>query len=219
MDNFKFQIQSLKSQIDNIKLQISNIEIQYNNMFGSNPSELLLNLSIQILNTGVQAFNTGKNEGIVSDNYYNQLKNISSLIKTILDEYQSKNTQQKMMQEMIQQQMMQQQMMQQQMMQQQMMQQQMMQQQMMQQQMMGQLNFENPEKINVTFVTSLGKKFNFATLKGTRIKVLLDKFSEKVGVPKNKFYFVFNGEKFECDDSRKIEEKLYYDACITAVYI
>ena len=47
MDNFKFQIQTLKSQIDNIKLQLSNIEMQYNNIFGSNPSEQLLNLSIK----------------------------------------------------------------------------------------------------------------------------------------------------------------------------
>jgi len=87
MDNFKFQIQSLKSQIDNIKLQLSNIEMQYNNIFGSNPSDQLLNLSIQILNTGVQAFNTGKKEAmLVSDNYYDQLKNISSLINTILDQ-------------------------------------------------------------------------------------------------------------------------------------
>jgi len=206
MDNFKFQIQTLKSQIDNIKLQLSNIEMKYNNMFGSNPSEQLLNLSIQILNTGVQAFNTGKNGAmLVSDSYYDQLKNISSLINTILDEYQSKNMQQQMMQ----QQMMQQQIMQQQMMQQQIMQQQMMQQQMMQQQMMKNLNSENQERINVTFVLTSGKRINFTPIKGTKIKDLFDKFLVKVGVPKYRIYFLLNGEKLDFDDSRKIEEKLY----------
>ena len=186
MDNFKFQIQTLKSQIDNIKLQLSNIEMKYNNIFGSNPSEQLLNLSIQILNTGVQAFNTGKNGAmLVSDSYYDQLKNISSLINTILDEYQSKNMQQQMMQQQI------------------------MKQQMMQQQMMKNLNSENQERINVTFVLGSGKRINFTSIKGTKIKDLFDKFSVKVGVPKYRIYFLLNGEILDFDDSRKIEEKLY----------
>ena len=199
MDNFKFQIQTLKSQIDNIKLQLSNIEMKYNNIFGSNPSEQLLNLSIQILNTGVQAFNTGKNGAmLVSDSYYDQLKNISSLINTILDEYQSKNMQQQMMQQQI-------------------MQQQMMQQQMMQQQMMKNLNSENQERINVTFVLGSGKRINFTSIKGTKIKDLFDKFSVKVGVPKYRIYFLLNGEKLDFDDSRKIEEKFYDGVRITTV--
>ena len=50
MDNFLFNIQSIKSQIDNFKFQISNIELQYNNMIDANQGEQLLNLSIQILN-------------------------------------------------------------------------------------------------------------------------------------------------------------------------
>ena len=33
MDNFLFNIQSIKSQIDNFKFQISNIELQYNTLF------------------------------------------------------------------------------------------------------------------------------------------------------------------------------------------
>ena len=213
MDNFKFQIQSLKSQIDNIKLQLSNIENQCSGPIFCNPSEQLINVSIQILNTGIQAFNTGKNEGIVSDNYYEQIKNISSLINTILDEYQSKNMQQQMMQ----QQMMQQQIMQQQMMQQQIMQQQMMQQQMMQQQMMKNLNSENQERINVTFVLTSGKRINFTPIKGTKIKDLFDKFLVKVGVPKYRIYFLLNGEKLDFDDSRKIEEKFYDGVRITTV--
>ena len=208
MDNFKFQVQSLKSQIDYIKLQLSNIENQCSGPIFCNPSEQLINVSIQILNTGIQAFNTGKNEGIVSDNYYEQIKNISSLINTILNEYQSRNMQQQMMQ----QQMMQQQMMQQQMMQQQMMQQQMMQQQMEQQIMLQQIgenmNKEKLKILNVIFQHQSGLKFNLAPYIGTKIKDLLDKFSVKMGAPKNNFIFWHNGEELKHDDSRKIEEIL-----------
>ena len=203
MDNFKFQVQSLKSQIDYIKLQLSNIENQCSGSIFCNPSEQLINVSIQILNTGIQAFNTGKNEGIVSDNYYEQIKNISSLINTILKEYQSRNMQQQMMQ----QQMMQQQMMQQQMMQQQMMQQQM-EQQIMLQQIGENMNKEKLKKLNVIFQHPSGLKFNLAPYIGTKIKDLLDKFSVKMGAPKNNFIFVYNGEKLKHDDSRKIEEIL-----------
>ena len=203
MDNFKFQVQSLKSQIDYIKLQLSNIENQCSGPIFCNPSEQLINVSIQILNTGIQAFNTGKNEGIVSDNYYEQIKNISSLINTILKEYQSRNMQQQMMQ----QQMMQQQMMQQQMMQQQMMQQQM-EQQIMLQQIGENMNKEKLKILNVIFQHQSGLKFNLAPYIGTKIKDLLDKFSVKMGAPKNNFIFVYNGEKLKHDDSRKIEEIL-----------
>ena len=156
-------------------------------------------MSIQILNIGIQAFNTGKNEGIVSDNYYDQLKNISSLINTILAQQQMNPMMPQQMNPMMQQQMMQEQMMQQQMMQQQMMQQQMMQQQMMQQQMeqqimlqqMGEnMNMEKPKKLNVIFFQHpSGLKFNLAPNIGTKIKDLLDKFSEKIGAPKNNFIF------------------------------
>ena len=216
MDNFKFQVQSLKSQIDYIKLQLSNIENQCSGPIFCNPSEQLINVSIQILNTGIQAFNTGKNEGIVSDNYYEQIKNISSLINTILKEYQSRNMQQQMMQQqMMQQQMMQQQMMQQQQMmkQQQMMQQQIIQQQQMEQQIMLQqigenMNKEKLKKLNVIIQHPLGLKFNLAPYIGTKIKDLLDKFSVKMGAPKNNFIFVYNGEKLKHDDPRKIEEIL-----------
>ena len=212
MDNFKFQVQSLKSQIDYIKLQLSNIENQCSGPIFCNPSEQLLNVSIQILNTGIQAFNTGKNEGIVSDNYYEQIKNISSLINTILNEYQSRNMQQQMMQ----QQMMQQQMMQQQMMQQQMMQQQM-EQQIMLQQIGENMNKEKLKKLNVIFRHQSGLKFNLAPYIGTKIKDLLDKFSVKMGAPKNNFIFLCNGWELKHDDSRKIEEILKEGAKIVVL--
>ena len=203
MDNFKFQVQSLKSQIDYIKLQLSNIENQCSGPIFCNPSEQLINVSIQILNTGIQAFNTGKNEGIVSDNYYEQIKNISSLINTILKEYQSRN--------------MQQQMMQQQMMQQQMIQQQQMEQQIMLQQIGENMNKEKLKKLNVIIQHPLGLKFNLAPYIGTKIKDLLDKFSVKMGAPKNNFIFLHNGEKLKLDDSRKIEEILKEGAKIVVL--
>ena len=219
MDNFKFQIQSLKSQIDNIKLQLSYIEMQYNNIFGSNSSEQLLNLSIQILNTGVQAFNTGKNEAmIVSDNYYAQLKNISSLINTILDQQKINPM---IQQQMLQQQMMQQQMLQQQMLEKEMMkQQEMIQQQRLNEQMNEVLNMDKKIHLIVTFASrAMDNKYNFSFYKGTRIRDALDKISEKLGVPKNNLSFSFKGKELEKDDSRKIEEKLYDGALITVLTV
>ena len=79
------------------------------------------------------------------------------------------------------------------------------------------MNFENQEKINVTFFLTSGKRINFTPIKGTKIKDLFDKFSVNVGVPKYRFYFLLNGEKLDFDDSRKIEEKLYNDVRITTV--
>lgn len=199
MDNFKLQVQSIKSQIDNIKLQISNIELQYNNMMGINQGEQLLNISIQILNTGIQAFNSGKSQTMSSiDNYYNQLKNISNLINTILDDYTNMSMQQQMMQQA------------------------MMQQQMMQRQIIDDLNRGEPEiinKMNITFEESSGFRINLIVDYGTKIKDVLEKFSTKIGVPKFNFYFLFNGESLNYDDERKIEEHLLDRANINAVRI
>ena len=79
------------------------------------------------------------------------------------------------------------------------------------------MNFENQEKINVTFFLTSGKRINFTPIKGTKIKDLFDKFTVNVGVSKYRFYFLLNGEKLDFDDSRKIEEKLYNDVRITTV--
>ena len=81
MDNFDIQLQSIKSQIDNMKLQIANIEMNF-----SLRGDQLLNLSIQMLNNRIQTFNLWKNETKITDNYYDQLKNISNKINSILDE-------------------------------------------------------------------------------------------------------------------------------------
>ena len=85
-------------------------------MIDANQGEQLLNLSIQILNKGIQAFNTGKNHIILSiDNSYKQLKNISNMINSILDEYNNNQMKIQIMQnQMMQQAMMNQQMLMQQ---------------------------------------------------------------------------------------------------------
>ena len=200
MDNFLFNIQSIKSQIDNIKLQLSNIELQYNNMNGINQGEQLLNISIQILNTGIQAFNSGQKHTMSSiENYYNQLKNISDLINSILVKYQNI----------------------------QMIQQQMYQQQMIQPQMMNMPrpvpenldggNFGPKEKMNITFYETTGIKKNFIFDYGTRIKDVLEKFSKRIGIPKFNYTFLFNGNTLNHDDERKIEDELFDCAVITVI--
>ena len=191
MDNFLVNIQSIKSQIDNIKLQLSNIELQYNNMNGINKSEQLLNLSIQILNTGIQTFNLGKNHTMPSiDNYYNQLKNISNIINSLLDEYNNIQMMNQQMQQM-----------------------------MMYQQMQPEI-FPNPmktKKMNISFIESSGLRLNFVIDYGTKIKDVLDKFSQRVGIPKFNFYFICNRERLKYDDERKIEDYFIDGTRIAAI--
>ncbi len=213
MDNFEIQLQSIKSQIDNMKLQIANIEMNF-----SFRGDQLLNLSIQMLNTGIQTFNLGKNETMLNDNYYEQLKNISNIINSMIEENdnmeQQMMQQQAMQQQMIQQQEMQQQMMQQQIMQQQMMQQ-IMQQQMMKQQMMQQ-QFEQEEEnqmdfpINVIFDVGPSKrKVTIQCDIETRIKESFEKFSNKIGKSKKNCTCSKDDIKIGLDDVRNIKDIIY----------
>ena len=193
MDNFIFQIQSIKSQIDNMKFQISNIEMQYNNMNMQFQGEQLINLGIQMLNTGLNSFNVGMSKAMSSlDTYFIQLQKISDQIINLINTNQN----------MIQQQMMQQQ---------QFVQQQMMQQQMMQQKMMNQINVQNPclKKMNIVLKVinpymHINIQFNY----GTKIKEVIEIFSKRIGKPKNDYLFIFNGETLRYNDERKIENVL-----------
>ena len=180
MDNFFVQIQSIKSQIDNMKLQISNIEIENNMMNNQLQGEQLINLGIQMLNTGLFSINAGKCKIMtIPLIYHEQLENISKQINNIINEI----IQQK---QMIQQQCF-----------------------MMQNQMINQINMNNLQmqdskpKFNITFVGEV--KCNFVCDYGTKIKDVLDKFSNRVGKPKDKYRFLFIGEKLDNNDERKIE--------------
>ena len=158
-------------------------------MIDANQGEQLLNLSIQILNTGIQAFNTGKNHIILSiDNYYNQLKNISNMINSILDEYN--NNQMKI------------QIMQNQMVQQAMMNQQML----MQQQMNLKKEYDNTPKINITFYLESWRTINLAYNVGTKFCDSLTKFEKRMMKSKYEYTFIFNAKKLNYDDERKVEE-------------
>ena len=83
----------------------------------------------------------------------------------------------------------------------------------MQAQMMNQNNFNiqnnnEPEKINLkfeikrTFPKSINLVFNF----GTKIKDVLETFSNKIGKNKNQFTFIFNANDLDYNDDRKIEQ-------------
>ena len=185
MDNFFVQIQSIKSQIDNMKLQISNIEIENNMMNNQLQGEQLINLGIQMLNTGLFSINAGKCKIMtIPLIYHEQLENISKQINNIIYEI----IQQK---QMIQQQCF-----------------------MMQNQMINQINMNNLQmqdskhKMNITFVGVGGVKCNFVCDYGTKIKDVLDKFSNRVGKPKDKYRFLFIREKLDNNDERKIENFL-----------
>ena len=123
------------------------------------------------------------------DNYYNQLKNISNIINSLLDEYNNIQMMNQQMQQM-----------------------------MMYQQMQPEI-FPNPmktKKMNISFIESSGLRLNFVIDYGTKIKDVLDKFSMKIGVPKFNLHFLCNGETLGYDDERKIEDYFIDGVRITA---
>ena len=191
MNNFNIQYQTIKSQIDILKLQIANIEMQYNNMNVPFQGEQLLNLAIQMFNIGLNSFNLGKSLSMSSlDNYYIQLKNISEQLLNIINAYEISNQQMQMM--------------------------------IMQQNPLIQAhNFniqENYEtkKMNLIFEIQSGvrTKVNIACNHGTKIKDALEIFSNKIGINKNHFQFIINGQRIDYNDNRKIEQVFAFHGLI-----
>ena len=196
MDNFNFQIQSIKSQIDNMKLQISNIEMQYNNMSMKFQGDQLINLGIQMLNTGLNLFNLGMSKAkTILDCYFTQMKNISQQIINLININEN------------------------------MLQPKMMQQQFMQFPIMNQLNMPNfhekfeQKKINISLEVedSTGLKINSVFNYGTKIKEVIEKFSKRIGKSKYNYSFLFNGKILDYNDERKIEDVLFDCVVLTAV--
>ena len=79
--------------------------------------------------------------------------------------------------------------------------------------MMNQNNFNNQEnfaikKMNLTFEIKdgYGTKINIVCNHGTKIKDALEMFSTRVGKNKEQFIFLYNGDKLDYNDNRKIEQ-------------
>ena len=194
MDNFIFQIQSIKSQIDNMKMQISYIEMQYDNMNMQFQGEQLINLGIQMLNTGLNSFNLGLGKAMTSlDGYFTQMKNISQQIINLININEN------------------------------MLQPKMMQQQFMQFPIMNQLNMQNPnekfeqKKMNISLGLRNGTRLNSVFNYGTIIKEVIENFSQRIGISKYNYSFLFNGNILDYNDERKIEDVLFACVVLTAV--
>ena len=196
MDNFIFQIQSIKSQIDNMKMQISNIEMQYDNMNMQFQGEQLINLGIQMLNTGLNSFNLGMSKAMTSlDGYFTQMKNISQQIINLININEN------------------------------MLQPKMMQQQFMQFPIMNQLNMQNfnekfkQKKVNIILELDDGSGFktNSVFNYGTKIKEVIEKFSNRLGKSKYNYKFLFNTDMLDYNDERKIEDVASDYVVLTAV--
>ena len=180
------QLQIIKSQIENMRTVITNIEMQNNIMNASFQGEQLKDLGIQMFNTGLNSFNLGKSLSASSfDNYYNQLKNISEQISIIINTYNDSNQQMQMM--MAQQNLL------------------------MQAQLMNQNNFniqdDNEEKKSIIFAMN-NEKHSMITITcnlGTKIKDVLEIYSNKKGKNKTQFNFFYNGKYFDYNDDRKVE--------------
>ena len=193
MDNFIFQIQSIKSQIDNMKMQISNIEMQYDNMNMQFQGEQLINLGIKMLNTGLNSFNLGLGKAMTSlDGYFTQMKNISQQIINLININEN------------------------------MLQPKMMQQQFMQFPIMNQLNMQNPnekfeqKKMNIS-LEGISRKINSIFNYGTKIKEVIENFSQRIGKSKYNYSFLFNGYTLDYNDERKIEDVLFDCVVLKAV--
>ena len=194
MDNFIFQIQSIKSQIDNMKMQISYIEMKYDNMNMQFQGEQLINLGIQMLNTGLNSFNLGMSRAMTSlDGYFTQMKNISQQIINLININEN------------------------------MLQPKMMQQQFMQFPIMNQLNMQNPnekfeqKKMNISLGLRNGTRLNSVFNYGTKIKEVIENFSQRIGISKYNYSFLFNGNILDYNDERKIEDVLFACVVLTAV--
>ena len=194
MDNFIFQIQSIKSQIDNMKMQISYIEMQYDNMNMQFQGEQLINLGIKMLNTGLNSFNLGMSRAMTSlDGYFTQMKNISQQIINLININEN------------------------------MLQPKMMQQQFMQFPIMNQLNMPNfhekfeQKKINISLEVRNGTRLNSVFNYGTKIKEVIENFSQRIGKSKYNYSFLFNGNTLDYNDERKIEDVLFACVVLTAV--
>ena len=79
-------------------------------------------------------------------------------------------------------------------------------------QMINQINMNNLQlqdskpKMNICFVGDVN--CNFVCDYGTKIKDVLDKFSNRVGKSKNKFRFLFDEKTLDNSDERKIVKLL-----------
>ena len=197
--DINFQIQGIKSQVDNMKFQIENIENQNNNMM--NPmmqtnqiGDQILILSMQMFNTGIQTFNIGKTLSMNLNKYFDQLKKISEQLNNLIKQ-----------EEMNQQMMIQQEMM---------IQQQIMAQQQMnfQHQQMMEQNFREQKIkewkiVNLLFRAQNGNLKTIVIETERTIKELIDKYMEVVyGFENRNIIFVFNANKLNRNDNRKIKE-------------
>ena len=63
---------------------------------------------------------------------------------------------------------------------------------------------DSKPKMNIIF-TYRGFTYIFICDYGTKIKDVLDKFSNRVGKRKNKYRFLFNARDLDYNDERKIE--------------
>ena len=189
--DFNIQIQTLKSQIENMKLQIDNISMQNNNMLMMNTpiGGQLINLSMQMLNTGIQAFNTGNNMMINMSiaTYYEQLKNVSEQINSMINEYNMQQQQMIMQQQM-----------------------------MMQQQIMMQQKINEDRIIpakNIIFSTNSGIKTVIPAKYGTKVKDLLKQYIEKYYGFKNdiKLLFDYNGKIINQNELKVVEDYFIVD--------
>ena len=68
-------------------------------------------------------------------------------------------------------------------------------------------NFNNVQRMKITFNTNKGKTFDFYFNYGTTIKEVYEKYCEQEQIDKNddRFFFIYNGQKINKNDTTSIE--------------
>ena len=147
-----------------------------------------------MLNTGLNSSNLGMSKAMTSlDGYFTQMKNISQQIINLININEN------------------------------MLQPKMMQQQFMQFPLMNQLNMPNfhekfeQKKINISLGLRNGTRLNSVFNYGTKIKEVIENFSQRIGKSKYNYSFLFNGNILHYNDERKIEDVLFDCVVLTAV--
>ena len=193
MFNVNSQVENIGMQMKQMEVQFENLIFQINNYGINNFGMHIKNMGMQMLNVGAQMVNIGiqlpANDIFTGSNLKQQLQEVITNIQNMILQIDNK-MEMEMMNNM-----------------------------MMNQMQMINMNIGNNidnkesikknkdfsiEKYNVQF--KLHDKINLVIDKETTIKEMIEIYLKRVGISKDKLFFVYNGERLNIDDNKKVKD-------------
>ena len=194
MFNVNSQVEYIGMQMKQMKIQFENLIFQINNFGINNCGINIQNMGIQMLNAGAKMVNIGiqlpTNGGLIGSNIKQQIQEVLTNIQNIVLQIDNK-IQMEMMNNMMMNQM-----------------------QMINMNIVNNINNKesinkdynyNIKKYNVTFDSPFGK-IVFVIDKETTIKEVIEIYLKRVGKSKDKLLFIYNADKINIDDNKKIKD-------------